>query len=420
MIDKVAISVKAGKGGDGAVSFRHEKYVPKGGPDGGDGGRGGDIVFVVDEGVNTLLSFKNRRKFKAPDGENGAGRKFCGKSGEALRIAVPRGTVIRDAEGRVLHDMSDGQPYVAARGGRGGWGNTRFATATRQAPRFAKNGFAGEAKELVLELKMLADVGLAGFPNVGKSTLLSKISAASPKIADYHFTTLSPNLGVVSLYGREFVAADIPGLIEGASEGLGLGHDFLRHIDRCRLILHVFDVSASERDDPVDDIEKIDAELAKYSASLASRPQILVGNKADLCCGEGVVSRLKSFAESRGQRLFLISALTGEGVPELMRFVASALESLPPLRVYEREAPEDEKADYSDRSVEIERRNGVFHVKGEWIRRVCGGVNFDDRESLAFFQRVLKNSGVEDELVKAGAKDGDTVEIYGIEFDYIK
>lgn len=263
MIDKVAITIKAGKGGDGAVSFRREKYVAKGGPDGGDGGKGGNVVFVVDDGTNTLLEFKNRRKFKAPDGENGQGRKFSGKSGADLRIPMPRGTVIKSMDGRVIHDMSDGQDYIAARGGRGGWGNTHFATATRQVPRFAKNGYEGEYKELVLELKMLADVGLAGFPNVGKSTLLSKISAANPKVADYHFTTLSPNLGVVKLYEKDFVVADIPGLIEGASEGLGLGHDFLRHIDRCRLILHIFDLSASEREDPLDDIKKINAEDRK-------------------------------------------------------------------------------------------------------------------------------------------------------------
>ncbi len=419
MIDKVTINIKAGKGGDGAVSFRREKYVAKGGPDGGDGGKGGNVVFVVDEGINTLLDFKNRRKFKAPDGDNGQGRKFAGKTGEDLRIRVPRGTVIKDLAGRVVHDMSDGKDYIAAKGGRGGWGNTRFATATRQAPRFAKNGFEGEQFDLVLELKMLADVGLAGFPNVGKSTLLSKISAANPKIANYHFTTLAPNLGVVRIYEKDFVVADIPGLIEGASEGLGLGHDFLRHIDRCRLVLHLFDISASEREDPLDDIKKINKELKKYSADLGQRPQILVGNKIDCGIDEDALKRIKRYASRKGQKLFLISGVTGEGVDELMRFVSQTLDSLPPLTTYESEITEVAEIDYSDRSVEIEVDGDTYHVKGEWIKRVCGGVNFDDRESFMFFQRVLKNSGVIKALEDKGISDGDTVEIYGLEFDFI-
>ncbi len=419
MIDKVTINIKAGKGGDGAVSFRREKYVAKGGPDGGDGGKGGNVVFVVDEGINTLLDFKNRRKFKAPDGDNGQGRKFAGKTGEDLRIRVPRGTVIKDLAGRVIHDMSDGNDYVAAKGGRGGWGNTRFATATRQAPRFAKNGFEGEQLDLVLELKMLADVGLAGFPNVGKSTLLSKISAANPKIANYHFTTLAPNLGVVRIYEKDFVVADIPGLIEGASEGLGLGHDFLRHIDRCRLVLHLFDISASEREDPLDDIKKINKELKKYSADLGNRPQILVGNKIDCGIDEEALKRIKSYASRKGQKLFLISGVTGEGVDELMRFVAQMLDTLPPLTTYESEITEVEEIDYTDRSVEITVEGDTYHVKGDWIKRVCGGVNFDDRESFMFFQRVLKNSGVIKALEDKGISDGDTVEIYGLEFDFI-
>lgn len=420
MIDKVAITIKAGKGGDGAVSFRREKYVAKGGPDGGDGGKGGNVVFVVDEGTNTLLDYKNRRKFKAPDGDNGQGRKFAGKSGSDLHLPVPRGTVIKDTNtGKVIHDMSDGQPYIAAKGGRGGWGNTHFATATRQAPRFAKNGYEGEYKELTLELKMLADVGLAGFPNVGKSTLLSKISAANPKVANYHFTTLAPNLGVVRIYEKDFVVADIPGLIEGASEGLGLGHDFLRHIDRCRLILHIFDLSASEREDPLEDIKKINTELKKYSPDLATRPQILVGNKIDTGYDKETLTKIKRYASRKGQKLFLMSGLTGQGIDELMRYVSELLETLPPLTTYESEITEEAEIDYTDRSVDIKIEDGVYHVEGEWIKRVCGGVNFDDRESLMFFQRVLKNSGVIEALEKAGIQDGDTVEIYGIEFDFV-
>ena len=419
MIDKVSITIKAGKGGDGAVSFRREKYVAKGGPDGGDGGKGGNVVFVVDEGTNTLLAYKNRRKFKAEDGMNGQGKKFAGRSGADLMLPVPQGTVIKNSEGRVIHDMSDGKPYIAAKGGRGGWGNTHFATATRQAPRFAKNGYEGEYKELTLELKMLADVGLAGFPNVGKSTLLSKISAANPKVANYHFTTLAPNLGVVSIYEKDFVVADIPGLIEGASEGLGLGHDFLRHIDRCRLILHIFDLSASERENPLDDIKKINAELKKYSSALAERPQILVGNKIDTGYDKETLTKIKRYASRKGQKLFLMSGLTGEGVDELMRAVSETLENLPPLTTYESEVTEETEIDYTDRSVDIKIEDGVYHVEGEWIKRVCGGVNFDDRESLMFFQRVLKNSGVIEALEKSGIKDGDTVEIYGIEFDFI-
>ncbi|MBR5263507.1 MAG: GTPase ObgE, partial [Clostridia bacterium] len=322
-IDKVNIYVKAGKGGNGAVSFRREKYVSHGGPDGGDGGKGGNIVFVTDEGKNTLLDFKYRRKFVAENGADGAARKFMGKYGKDLEIPVPPGTVIRDAEtGLVIKDMGDCDRFIVAKGGRGGWGNTHFATATRQVPRFAKEGTQGEEKNLTLELKMLADVGFAGFPNVGKSTLLSVISSARPKVANYHFTTLSPNLGVISVYDKTFVAADIPGLIEGASEGAGLGHAFLRHIDRCRLILHIFDISGSERPDPLEDIKKINAELEKYSPELASRPQILVGNKIDLGYDEEKYEEIKAFAEEKGWQLFLIAGEIDEGVAELMKATA--------------------------------------------------------------------------------------------------
>ena len=418
-IDIATIWLHAGKGGDGAVSFHREKFVAAGGPDGGDGGRGGDVVFTVDDGTNTLLDFKNRRKFIAPSGVDGAGGKFAGKSGANLIIPVPRGTVLRDAEtGLVVHDMSDGQPFVAARGGRGGWGNTHFATPTRQVPRFAKSGTKGEARTLTLELKMLADVGLVGYPNVGKSTLLSVVSAARPKIAGYHFTTLSPNLGVVRIYDRSFVMADIPGLIEGAADGAGLGHDFLRHIDRCRLILHLFDLSASERPDPAEDIETINRELARYSPELAQRPQILVATKTDLGYDEALCQKVAACAERHGSQLFLISAATGAGVDALMKAVAEALAKLPPLTTYEPEyvpAPEDG----ADGRTEVEVRDGVYYVTGEWLKRLCGNVNFDDYESLQYFQRVLKNAGVIQALEDAGVDEGDTVDIYGIQFDFL-
>lgn len=419
-IDKSSIYIKAGDGGNGAVSFWREKYVAKGGPDGGDGGKGGSVVFVVDEGTNTLLDFKNRRKFVAKNGDNGAGRKFSGKSGADLIIPVPQGTVIRDTEsGKIIHDMSDGKPFVAAKGGKGGWGNTHFATATRQAPRFAKNGLPGEEKYITLELKMLADVGLVGFPNVGKSTLLSKISGANPKIADYHFTTLSPNLGVVSVYEKRFVVADIPGLIEGASEGLGLGHDFLRHIDRCRLILHLFDAAALEREEPLEDIKKINAELKRYSKELGSRPQILVANKVDSGIDKEKIAKVKRYAARKGQKIFFISGITGEGIDELIKYTAELLETLPPLTFYESEVVEERFDDPKDRTVEIVRENNIYHVSGDWLKKLCGSVNFDDKESVSYFQRSLKNGGVIKALEDRGIQDGDTVEIYGIEFDFV-
>ncbi len=416
-IDKVTIYVKAGDGGNGCVSFHREKYVAKGGPDGGDGGKGGNIVFVVDEGENTLLNFKYRRKFVAQNGADGMTKRFYGKSGEDLIIPVPVGTVLRDPEsGLVIHDMSDGQPYIAAKGGKGGWGNSHFATPTRQVPRFAKSGIKGAEKNITLELKMLADVGLVGFPNVGKSTLLSEVTAARPKIANYHFTTLAPNLGVVSVYDKNFVMADIPGLIEGASDGLGLGHDFLRHIDRCRLILHVFDISASERENPLDDILKINAELEKYSPELASRPQILVANKIDLGYSEEHLEQIKAYAEENGCELFLICGALSEGVPELMKAVAAKLNELPPMIYYAEEYVET--VETVDTSVTVEVVNGVYNVIGEWLIRLCNDINFDDYESLQFFQRVLRDKGVIKALEDAGIEEGQTVSIYDIEFEF--
>ena len=417
-IDKVTIYIKAGDGGNGCVSFRREKYVAKGGPDGGDGGRGGNIVFVVDEGENTLLNFKYRRKFVAPNGADGLAKRCHGKGGIDLEIPVPPGTILRDPEsGLVIHDMSDGLPFIAARGGKGGWGNSHFATPTRQVPRFAKSGTKGAEKNITLELKMLADVGLVGFPNVGKSTLLSEVSAARPKIANYHFTTLAPNLGVVSVYDKSFVMADIPGLIEGASDGLGLGHAFLRHVDRCRLILHIFDISASEREDPLDDILKINAELEKYSPALASRPQILVANKIDLGYSEENLEKVKRYAEENGCELFLIAGGLDEGVAELMKATMNKLATLPPMIYYEEEYVEEIKE--TDCSVQVNVIDGIFEVTGEWLIRLCNDVNFDDYESLQYFQKVLRDKGVIKALEDAGVQEGDTVSIYDIDFDFM-
>lgn len=423
-IDIVKISVKAGDGGNGAVSFRREKYVSHGGPDGGDGGRGGNIVFIVDPGSNTLLAFRYKRKFVAANGLPGAGAKFHGANGQDLIIKVPAGTLIKDAgTGKIIKDMSDDQPFICCRGGRGGWGNRHFATPTRQVPMFAKQGSAGEAKELQLELKMLADVGLIGFPNVGKSSILSRISSARPKIADYHFTTLSPNLGVVKTGDESgFVAADIPGLIEGAADGAGLGHAFLRHIDRCRLLLHVVDVSGIEGRDPVDDIVKINTELKKYSEELASRPQIIVANKTDMLPPDANLTPFEDFVDENGWELMYVSAATGEGLDRLVHLVSERLRLLPPLTIYESEySPEDEYARSDEgRVTTVRRENDTFYVEGEWLVNLMGQVNLDDYESLAFFQRVIQKAGVIDLLEKKGCTDGCTVNIYDFEFDFVK
>ena len=339
-IDNIKIYVKAGDGGNGAVAFHREKFVNAGGPDGGDGGRGGSVIFRVDEGSNTLLAFRYKRKFVAESGEAGKGNKFHGKSGADIYIPVPPGTLIKDPKtGKIIHDMANGDDFVICKGGRGGWGNRHFATPTRQIPKFAKSGTKGEEKEVLLELKMLAEVGLIGFPNVGKSSILSKISSAKPKIANYHFTTLSPNLGVVRIGdGKGFLAADIPGLIEGASEGLGLGHAFLRHVDRCRLLLHVVDLAAVDGRDPSDDLDKINEELLRYSESLAERPQIVVANKADLADMESdSVKEFFAHCEELGYEVILVSAVTGEGLDELTRVTISTLATLPPLTIYEAE-----------------------------------------------------------------------------------
>lgn len=428
-IDYVQIHLKAGDGGNGAVAFHREKYVSHGGPDGGDGGRGGNIIFRVDTGLNTLLPFRYKKKFIAQNGENGKGNKFHGKNGEDITILVPPGTLIKDAEtGKIIKDMSDDEPYVCCHAGRGGWGNRHFATATRQIPMFSKSGTKGEERDVILELKMLAEVGLIGYPSVGKSSILARISAAKPKIAAYHFTTLSPNLGVVRT-GEEsgFVAADIPGLIEGAADGAGLGHEFLRHIERCRLLWHVVDVAGSEGRDPVLDIEAINEELARYSETLAGLPQLIVANKSDLCDLEDEsVKEFEAYVKASGWDLLYVSAATGEGLQELIHTTSRLLEELPPLTVYESEISPEEQAlrtarGASDKETVIRRESdGTFIVEGEWLYNLVGQTNFEDYESLNFFQRVLQKSGVFEMLEERGCRDGDSVSIYDFEFDFVK
>ena len=421
-IDLITIYTKAGNGGNGAISFRREKYVANGGPDGGDGGRGGNIVFYADEGSNTLLSFRYKRKFVAENGGNGMGGKMHGKNGEDVRIPVPPGTLIKDKEsGRLLCDISAGEEVIICKGGRGGWGNRHFATPTRQIPRFAKNGTKGEERELTLELKMLADVGLVGLPSVGKSSLLSRISSAKPKIAAYHFTTLSPNLGVVSVgEGKGFVCADVPGLIEGASEGLGLGLAFLRHIERCRLILHVVDIAGTEGRDPLEDFETINNELAKFSPELMERKQIVVANKSDMLTEENDIEPFKKRVAELGYDYIEISALTGAGLDKLVFMCAEELEKLPPIIKYEPDYVEEEVAPKSAADTVITRDNNTFFVEGEWLYDFMGRINFSDRESIAYFQRMLIKSGIIAMLEEKGISDGDTVNIYDFEFDFVK
>jgi len=420
-VDKARISIHAGKGGDGAVAFHREKYVAAGGPDGGDGGRGGNVVFTVDENMSTLMDFRYKRKYVAGNGANGAGKRCYGKDGETLYIRVPRGTIIRDTEtGAIMHDMSTGEDWVAARGGRGGWGNMHFATPTRQVPRFAKPGLPGESHDITLELKLLADVGLVGFPNVGKSTLLSVVSKAHPKIANYHFTTLFPNLGVVYVdEGRSFVMADIPGIIEGASEGAGLGHDFLRHIDRCRLLVHLVDVSGSEGRDPVEDFEAINAELKEYSPELAERPQIVVGNKCDLL-GEDRenIEKLRAHVEEQSYVFFEMSAATHEGTRQLVAECARRLAELPPIASFEADyVPPEPKVDTSG-ELSIIHDDDLWLVEGPWLQRLVATVNFSDYESRMYFDRVLREAGVFQRMEEMGVKDGDTVSMYDLMFEY--
>lgn len=425
-IDKVKITVKAGNGGNGAVAFHREKYVAAGGPDGGDGGKGGDIIFVIDEGQNTLLNFKYRRKFVAPNGQAGMASKCHGKNAENLEIPVPPGTVIKDGStGKIIKDMSDADVaetgrFVLLKGGNGGFGNSHFATPTRQTPNFAKSGIKGKELEVELELKMLADAGLVGMPSAGKSTIISMVSAAKPKIADYHFTTLAPILGVVDAKAGGYVLADIPGLIEGASDGEGLGHQFLRHIERCRLIVNVVDASGIEGRDPLDDLRVINEELEKYSPKLASRPRILAANKMDMADDE-TKARLQAYADERGIPVVFLCAAIGEGTDELKEIIARELVNLPPLTVYEPEMSVDDEPEISeDAEIKVTNVNGVYHVKAERLINVINSINFGDHESMAYFQKVLRNSGVIAALEAKGIKDGDTVNLYDVEFDYYR
>ena len=420
-VDKVRITVIGGRGGDGAVAFHREKYVASGGPDGGDGGHGGSVVLQVNDNLSTLLDFRYKRKYSAQAGQNGQGRNMSGKRGENLIIQVPRGTVVRDAEtGAIIVDMSSGEDYNLAKGGRGGWGNSHFATATRQVPRFAKSGLKGVERDVILELKLLADVGLVGFPNVGKSTLLSVTSNARPKIANYHFTTLYPNLGVIYVEeGVSFVMADIPGIIEGAAEGAGLGHDFLRHIDRCRLLIHVVDVSGSEDRDPVEDFHAICAELKDYSVDLSNRPMIVAANKSDLLMPESDnLERLRQAVEEAGCELYEISAGTTQGTRELMRVVAEKLRTLPPVTIYEPEYVEVVETMGDPREMEIEHLGSTWVIYSPWLERLVMDINFDDYESRNYFDIQLRKIGLFDRLEEMGIKDGDVVSIYEFEFEY--
>ena len=420
-VDTAKIHIRAGDGGHGAVSFRREKYIASGGPDGGDGGKGGDVVLLVDDNLSTLADFRYKRKYEAQNGQPGAGARCYGKSAPDLVIRAPRGTVVRDAEtGRILADMSEDEPFIVAKGGKGGWGNCHFATSTRQTPRFAKNGAPGEELDIRLELKLLADVGLVGFPNVGKSTLISVVSMAKPKIANYHFTTLTPVLGVVRMgEGSSFVMADIPGLIEGAGEGIGLGHEFLRHVDRCRMLIHVLDVSGSEGRDPIEDFNAINRELASFNPELATRKQVVAANKCDLA-SEEEIARVRKHFDDRGIAFFPIMAAIAEGTAALINHVAAELAQLEPIKRYEPEpAPVENFIEKKKRDFTLTVEDGVYIIEARWLLKVMETIDPDEYDSLQYFQRVLRSSGILDALVDAGIQKGDTVSIYDFEFDYI-
>ena len=422
-IDKARIFVKAGNGGNGAVSFRREKYVPAGGPDGGDGGRGANIIMVADTGLRTLMDFKYKKKYSAQHGEDGSKKKRAGKNGEDLILSVPEGTVIRDEKtGLIIADLKKaGDKAVVARGGYGGKGNQHFANAVRQAPAFAKSGTDGQERWITLELKMIADVGLLGFPNVGKSTFLSVVTSANPKIANYHFTTLTPNLGVVQTrHGESFVIADIPGIIEGAADGVGLGHDFLRHVERTKVLVHIVDISGIEGRDPIDDFEKINEELRLYNEKLASRPQLVVANKSDLLFDETIYENFKKTMEEKGYEVFKMSAVTRDGVDQVIDRVSQLLNEVEDVELVSQEEmyrPELDVDDEGGLKVEIDE-DGIYVVTGKELRRIMYSVNFDDMESLQFFQAQMESKGVFDMLRQAGIEDGDTVKIYELEFEF--
>lgn len=420
-VDIAKIKIKGGDGGAGAVAFHREKYVAAGGPDGGDGGKGGDVVFVVDDNLATLADFRYKRKYSAPNGEGGKGGRCNGKKGKDLEIKVPRGTIIREANSKaVMADMSKTERFVAAKGGKGGWGNIHFATSTRQVPRFAKPGTPGEEWEVSLELKLLADVGLVSYPSVGKSSLISVVSQAKPKIGDYHFTTLVPNLGVVSMgEGSSFVIADIPGLIEGASEGIGLGHQFLRHIERCRMLIHIVDVSGSEGRNPIDDFEKINEELVKFNPELAQRPMIVAGNKIDMAEPEQI-EEFKNYVNSKGYEYYSICAPICEGTKELMNVTWNMLQTLPPIKEYDTEEIPFEAFIEDNNSFKITQvDDGYFLVEAKWFPKVLKGIDITDYEALQYMQRVLEKSGIFDALREKGIQEGDIVSLYDIEFEYI-
>lgn len=420
--DVAKIYIKAGDGGDGAVAFHREKYIASGGPDGGDGGRGGNVVFLADTNISTLADFRNKRKYIAPKGENGRGDKRCGKNAEDLIIKVPLGTVVKESEtGRIMADISTDEPVVVAKGGKGGFGNVHFATPVRQAPRFAKPGLPGEEFEVTLELKLLADVGLVGFPNVGKSTLISVVSQAKPEIANYQFTTVTPVLGVVSMgEGSSFVMADIPGLIEGAWKGIGLGHQFLRHVERCRMLVHIIDISGSDGRDPYEDFKIINNELKKFNPQLAKRPMIVAGNKCDMV-SEQQIADYKKYINDLGYEFFPIMAAIRYNVDPLLKKIQEMLSKLPPIERFEVEpAPKVSAEDFNDHSVKITKQDGIYTVEAKWLYNVMRSVNFDDYESLNYFQNVLLDSGVIDALRDAGINEGDTVSIYDLEFDFVE
>jgi GTPase len=429
-IDKAKVFVKSGTGGDGAITFRREKYVPLGGPDGGDGGKGGSIIFQVDTGITTLLDFKYKKRFVAENGERGGGQKCYGKDGQSLIIKVPMGTIIREEESnKIIADLSHkGQELVLLRGGKGGKGNVKFATATKQAPHYAEPGMPGDELNIVLELKLLADVGLLGFPNVGKSTLLSMTTKAKPKIANYHFTTIKPNLGVVAVNGIEpFVMADIPGIIEGAAEGVGLGIQFLKHIERTRLLIHIVDISGVEGREPFEDFVKINEELKKYSVKLWDRPQIVVANKSDMLYDDSIFEDFKKKVQEMGfDKVFIMSAAISEGVDAVMKEAARMLKEIPITELEisedERYIPEEKKFTYEikvEHHKDEEEEYDVYIVTGTFVDRLLSAVNVNDADSLRYFHKVLRNKGIFDELREMGIKDGDMVRLNDFEFEYV-